>query len=178
MSNPHARAQSLPVAPTTGPTCTSLRSMPVPMPAPGSVDELERIIAELLPTGIPTDLMSRRGKEAQRIWAELAASPLYEALTIWVMAAWPEQTLERVDTMVRTAIAAGHQVRDGRVVDQAADRRRRARPAAVRSIGRCTDTSAERSASSAMTPWSSSWWTNAPTAAGSFFAGAGRRRPL
>jgi hypothetical protein len=83
-------------------------------PAPGSVEDLERIIAELLPTGIPTDLMSRRGKEAHRVWGELAATPLYEALTIWVMAAWPEQMLDRVDTMVRTAIAAGHQVREGR----------------------------------------------------------------
>ena len=93
-------------------------------PLPGSVEDLERIIADLLPTGIPTDLMSRRGKEAQRIWGELAASPLYEALTIWVMAAWPEQTLDRVDTMVRTAIAAGHQVREGRWSTTAADRRR------------------------------------------------------
>ena len=83
-------------------------------PAPGSVDDLELIIADLLPTGIPTDLMARRGKEAQRIWGELAGSPIYEALTIWVMAAFPEQALDRVDTMVRTAIAAGHQVREGR----------------------------------------------------------------
>ena len=81
-----------------------------PPPAPGSVEDLEGIIAELLPDGIPADLMSRRGTEAQRIWDELAASPLYEALTIWVMAAWPEQMLDRVDTMVRTAIAAAHQV--------------------------------------------------------------------
>jgi hypothetical protein len=83
-------------------------------PLPGSVEDLERIIADLLPTGIPTDLMSRRGKEVQRIWGELAATPLYEALTVWVMAAWPEQMLDRVDTMVRTAISAGHQVREGR----------------------------------------------------------------
>lgn len=90
------------------------RSAAHPSPAPGSVDDLELIIADLLPTGIPTDLMARRGKEAQRIWGELAGSPIYEALTIWVMAAFPEQALDRVDTMVRTAIAAGHQVRDGR----------------------------------------------------------------
>ena len=93
-------------------------------PAPGSVDDLELIIADLLPTGIPTDLMARRGKEAQRIWGELAGSPIYEALTIWVMAAFPEQALDRVDTMVRTAIAAGHQVRERTMVDPAADRRR------------------------------------------------------
>ena len=113
MSNPHARAQSLPVAPTTGPTCTSLRSMPVPMPAPGSIDELERIIAELLPPTLPTDLMSRRGSRAQRTWAGLAATPLYEAMTIWVMASSPGYDLERVDAMVRTAIAASPRVRDG-----------------------------------------------------------------
>ena len=82
-------------------------------PLPGSVEDLARIIAELPPVELPSDLMSRRGTEAQRIWDELAASPLYEALTIWVMAAWPEQTLERVDTMVRTAIAADHQVHEG-----------------------------------------------------------------
>lgn len=83
------------------------------LPVPGSVEHLERIIADLLPAGIPTDLMLRRGKEARRIWDELAASPLYEAMTIWVMAAWPEQVLDRVDTMVRTAIAACYQVREG-----------------------------------------------------------------
>jgi hypothetical protein len=81
---------------------------------PGSVEDLQRIIDDLLPAGIPADLMSRRGTEAQRIWDELAASPLYEALTIWVMAAWPDVMLERVDTMVRTAIAGGHEVREGR----------------------------------------------------------------
>ena len=74
-------------------------------PDPGSIETLERIIAELLPATIPTDLMLRRGAEARRTWAVLAATPLYEALTVWVMAAWPELPLERVDTMVRTAIA-------------------------------------------------------------------------
>ena len=50
-------------------------------PDPGSIETLERIIAELLPATIPTDLMLRRGAEARRIWALLATSPLYEALT-------------------------------------------------------------------------------------------------
>ena len=58
--------------------------------------------------------MSRRGSEAQQTWAALAATPLYEALTIWVMAAWPEQMLDRVDTMVRTAMAGAQHVREGR----------------------------------------------------------------
>ena len=53
----------------------------------------------------------------------LAATPLYEALTIWVMAAWPEQMLDRVDTMVRTAIAAPSGPRRA-LVDHAPDRRR------------------------------------------------------
>jgi hypothetical protein len=82
-------------------------------PPPGSVEDLDRIVADLLPDTIPSDLMSKRGTEAQRIWTAMAATPLYEELTIWVMAAWPEQMLDRVDTMVRTAIAAGHRVRDG-----------------------------------------------------------------
>jgi hypothetical protein len=80
---------------------------------PGSIEALERIIVELLPATIPTDLMLRRGSEARRTWALLATTPLYEALTVWVMVAWPELPLERVDTMVRTAIAAAPQVRDG-----------------------------------------------------------------
>ena len=80
---------------------------------PGSLEMLERIIAELLPRTTPRDLMLRRGKEARRIWAHLCATPLYECLTIWVMAASPEVPLERVDTMVRTAIAGAPKVRDG-----------------------------------------------------------------
>lgn len=35
-------------------------------------------------------------------------------MTIWVMAAWPEQTLDRVDTMARTAVAYASKVRNGR----------------------------------------------------------------
>jgi hypothetical protein len=80
-------------------------------PTQGSAEALERIIADL-PVTMPTDLMSRRGAEAQRTWAELAVTPLYEALTIWVMAAWPEQMLDRVDTMVRTAMAGVYYVRE------------------------------------------------------------------
>jgi hypothetical protein len=82
-------------------------------PRPGTVEDLERIIADVLPAAVPTDLMSRRGTRAQQTWANLTVTPLYEALTIWVMAAWPEQMLERVDTMVRTAIAFAHHVGDG-----------------------------------------------------------------
>jgi hypothetical protein len=80
-------------------------------PTPGSTEDLERILADLAVT-MPTDLMSRRGAEAQQTWADLATTSLYEALTIWVMAAWPEQMLDRVDTMVRTAIAGAHYVRE------------------------------------------------------------------
>jgi hypothetical protein len=57
--------------------------------------------------------MSRRGADARRAWASITATPLYEAVTIWVMAAWPDQMLDRVDTMARTAIAAAYRVRDG-----------------------------------------------------------------
>ena len=130
-------------------------------PLPISVEDLERIVAHLLPTRIPTDLMSRRGKEAQRIWGEPAVSPLYEALTIWVMAAWPEQTLGRVDTMVRTAIAAGHQVREGRCST-------RRLIAVVHKAGRRPEHGevhrhlADQSASLAMTLWNSSSQTIAP----------------
>ena len=83
-------------------------------PAPGSAEDLERIIAELPLAIIPADLMSRRGTEAQQTWTALVATPLYEALTIWVMAAWPEQMLDRVDAMVRTAMAGAQHVREGR----------------------------------------------------------------
>ena len=64
----------------------------------------ERIVADLLPATIPTDLMLRRGAEARQAWSAMAATALYEALTVWVMAAWPEQSVERVDVMVRTAM--------------------------------------------------------------------------
>jgi len=57
--------------------------------------------------------MLRRGAEARVPGPSWRATPLYEALTVWVMAAWPELPLERVDTMVRTAIAAAPQVRNG-----------------------------------------------------------------
>jgi hypothetical protein len=84
------------------------------VPVPGSLDELEEIICHLLPATTPIDLMVRRGREAQRAWSQITTTPLYEAMTIWVMAAWPDQVLDRVDTMARTAIAAAHRVRDGR----------------------------------------------------------------
>jgi hypothetical protein len=83
-------------------------------PVPGSLDHLEQIISRLVPAEMPTDLMARRGRDAERTWAQLTATPLYEAMTVWVMAARPDQALERVDTMVRTAIASAHKVRDGR----------------------------------------------------------------
>ena len=79
----------------------------------GSVEKLERIIAELLPADIATDLMTRRGTEAKQRWESLTTTPLYEALTVWVMAAWPDEMVERVDTMVRTAIASADRVRQG-----------------------------------------------------------------
>jgi hypothetical protein len=77
------------------------------------VEHLERIIADLVPDEVPQDLMSRRGAEAQRTWASLATTSFYEELTLWVMAAWPEQMLDRVDVMVRTAIASVDRVRQG-----------------------------------------------------------------
>lgn len=83
-------------------------------PGLGSLDHLERIIGDLLPVWLPTDLMARRGREARRAWAQITALPVYEAMTVWVMAAWSEQTLDRVDTMTRTALAYASRVRDGR----------------------------------------------------------------
>ena len=79
----------------------------------GSVAKLEWIIAELLPADIGTDVMTRRGTEVKRLWESLTTTPLYEELTLWVMAAWPDEMVERVDTMVRTAIASGDRVRQG-----------------------------------------------------------------
>lgn len=84
-----------------------------PTSRPGSPEDLERIITVLLPATIPTDLASWRGADARRAWTAITATPLYEAMTIWVMAAWPDQMLDRVDTMARTAIAAAWRVRDG-----------------------------------------------------------------
>ncbi len=84
-----------------------------PVLRPGSPEDLKAIIVALLPATIPTDLMSRRGADAHLAWASIIADPVYEAVTIWVMAAWPDQMLDRVDTMARTAIAAAYRVRDG-----------------------------------------------------------------
>jgi hypothetical protein len=81
--------------------------------APGSLEDLERIISELLPAMFPIDLMTRKGPASRRMWETMAATPLYEALTIWVMAAWPNQALDRVDTMVRVAIAVAPLWREG-----------------------------------------------------------------
>jgi hypothetical protein len=109
MPTPRANPDSFPFARSPDIQTTNRR----PAPRPGSPEDLERIIADLLPAAMPDDLMSRRGAGAQRTWAVLAATPLYEALTIWVMAAWPEQALDRVDTMVRTALACARHVREG-----------------------------------------------------------------
>jgi hypothetical protein len=79
----------------------------------GSVGQLDWIIAELLPADIAEDVMTRRGTEVQQLWESLISTPLYEELTVWVMAAWPDQMVERVDTMVRTAIASADRVRQG-----------------------------------------------------------------
>ena len=66
------------------------------------------------PSGyIAHDVMTRRGAEVQQLWESLITTPLYEELTVWVMAAWPDQMLEQVDTMVRTAIASADRVRQG-----------------------------------------------------------------
>ncbi len=99
----------------------------------GSVAKLEWIIAELLPADIATDVMTRRGAEMKQLWESLTTTPLYEELTVWVMAAWPDAMVERVDTMVRTAIASADRVRQGQwtterligVVRKAGQRRER-----------------------------------------------------
>ena len=57
--------------------------------------------------------MARRGAEAERYWDALTPTPLYEEMTLWVMATWPEEAIEHVDTMVRTAIASATRVRQG-----------------------------------------------------------------
>ena len=75
--------------------------------------KLDWIIAELLPADIDADLMTRRGVEAKQRWESLTATPLYEELTLWVMAAWPDEGVDRVDAMVRTAIASADRVRQG-----------------------------------------------------------------
>ena len=110
MPVPHANRGSFQLSRSSASKSTIQRSGP----APGSAEDLERIIADLPPATIPVDLMSRRGTGAQQTWTALVATPLYEALTIWVMAAWPEQMLDRVDAMVRTAMAGAEHVREGR----------------------------------------------------------------
>jgi hypothetical protein len=86
-----------------------------PQPAPlGSREHLERILHEQrLPDWVPDDLMSRRGYHAERLWAAVMALPVYEPMTVWVMAAWPERNVDRVDKMVRTAIAGVRHVQKG-----------------------------------------------------------------
>jgi hypothetical protein len=79
----------------------------------GSVAKLDWIITELLPADIATNVMTRRGAEVRQFWEPLTTTPLYEELTLWVMAAWPDEMVERVDTMVRTAIASADRVRQG-----------------------------------------------------------------
>ena len=99
----------------------------------GSVAKLEWIIAELLPADIAADVMTRRGAEMKQLWESLTTTPLYEELTVWVMAAWPDAMVERVDSMVRTAIASADRVRQGQwtterligVVRKAGQRRER-----------------------------------------------------
>ena len=81
--------------------------------SPGSVAKLDWIIAELLPADIDAEVMARRGAEVKQLWESLTTTPLYEELTLWVMAAWPDERVERVDTMVRTAIASADRVRQG-----------------------------------------------------------------
>ncbi len=81
--------------------------------SPGSVAKLDWIIAELLPADIDAEVMKRRSAEARGLWESLITTPLYEELTLWVMAAWPDEGVDRVDTMVRTAIASAEKVRQG-----------------------------------------------------------------
>ncbi len=81
--------------------------------SPGSVAKLDWIIAELLPADIDAEVMTRRSAEVRQLWESLTTTALYEELTLWVMAAWPDEMVERVDTMVRTAIASADRVRQG-----------------------------------------------------------------
>jgi hypothetical protein len=81
--------------------------------SPGSVAKLDWIIAELLPADIDADVMTRRSAEVKQRWESLTATPLYEELTLWVMAAWQDEGVDRVDAMVRTAIATADRVRQG-----------------------------------------------------------------
>jgi hypothetical protein len=104
----HERYQSLFPADSIG-TVTAAQ----PSATAGSAEKLDWIIAELLPSDIAHDVMTRRGTEVQQLWDSLITTPLYEELTVWVMAAWPDQMLEQVDTMVRTAIASADRVRRG-----------------------------------------------------------------
>jgi hypothetical protein len=81
--------------------------------SPGSMAKLDWIIAELLPADIDAEVMARRNAEVKQRWQSLTATPLYEELTLWVMAAWPDEGVDRVDAMVRTAIASADRVRQG-----------------------------------------------------------------
>jgi len=81
--------------------------------SPGSVAKLDWIIAELLPADIDAEVMARRSAEVKQRWESLTATPLYEELTLWVMAAWPDEGVDRVDAMVRAAIASADRVRQG-----------------------------------------------------------------
>jgi hypothetical protein len=118
LKNPTSEASHLPPSLTSaesprgfgGENLTDDRS---PRLAAGSLQKLDWIIAELLPADIATDVMTRRGTEVQQWWDSLVSSSLSEELTVWVMAAWPNQMLEQVDTMVRTAIASAERVRRG-----------------------------------------------------------------
>jgi hypothetical protein len=84
-----------------------------PARRPETVAEFERILADFSPTSLPSEEMPKLRVEVRDMWVALAATLPYEALTIWVMKTWPNRTLERVDAMVRTAIAGAHYVRDG-----------------------------------------------------------------
>ena len=110
----HRQDQSLfPIEPFPDPSGAVRTSEGLSTVSAGSVAKLEWIIAELLPTDIADDVMTRRGAEMMHLWESLTTTPLYEELTVWVMAAWPDAMVERVDTMVRTAIASADRVRQG-----------------------------------------------------------------
>jgi hypothetical protein len=67
------------------------------------------------------------------MWIALAATLPYAAMTVWVMKTWPDRRIERVDPMVRMAIAGARHVWDDewstthliRVVDKAGRRKER-----------------------------------------------------
>ena len=105
----------------------------VTAPSPKEIQEFERLLGDFLPASIPSTLRSNRSNENREMWMRLAATPPYAAMTVWVMTIWPNRRIERVDPMVRMAIAGAHYVWEDewstvrliRAVDKAGRRKER-----------------------------------------------------